>query len=67
MGLLRAAIAIPLRRLCLATRYSCRGFAAAWRTQAALRYEVYVFAIVIPAGCWVGDTNMERALLIAPE
>ncbi|HEY7716602.1 MAG TPA: diacylglycerol kinase [Candidatus Binatia bacterium] len=64
MGFVRAALVIPLQRLCLATRYSCRGFGAAWRTQAALRYELYVFVIVIPAAWWIGDTSVERTLLI---
>lgn len=58
------AVIVPLRRIVLATRYSWRGLRQGWRTQAALRYECYILLIVIPAAWWLGETTVERALLI---
>ena len=54
----------PLQRTLNATRYSLRGLGAGWRTQAALRYEIYVFAVVIPFAWLFGKGGVERALLI---
>ena len=64
LGVVGAAVIVPLQRLLLATRYSWRGLRAAWRTQAALRYEVYLLLIVVPAAWWTGETSVERALLV---
>jgi len=57
LGVVGAAVIVPLQRLLLATRYS-------WRAQAALRYEVYLLLIVVPAAWWTGETSVERALLV---
>jgi diacylglycerol kinase (ATP) len=54
----------PLRRLINATRNSLRGLGAGWREQAALRYEFYVLAVVVPLGWYLGGSGVERALLI---
>ena len=54
----------PIKRLINATRYSLRGLSAGLRTQAALRYEVYVLAVAVPAGWRLGQGGVERALLI---
>ncbi|MGH7797110.1 MAG: diacylglycerol kinase [Candidatus Binatia bacterium] len=64
MGFMRAAVIVPLQRILLATRYSWRGLRQGWRTQAALRYECYILLIVIPAAWWIGETKLERALLV---
>jgi diacylglycerol kinase (ATP) len=64
MGFINAALIVPLQRLLAATRYSWRGLRAGWRTQAALRYESYILVIVIPVAWWIGETSVERALLI---
>jgi len=55
----------PIRRIVNASRYSCSGLVQAWRTQAALRYEVYVMAILVPLAWRVGSTALERSLLVA--
>ncbi|MGE5215969.1 MAG: diacylglycerol kinase [Chloroflexota bacterium] len=55
----------PLRRVVNATRYSRVGMAEAWRTQAALRYEIYLLLILVPLAWRLGSTALERALLIA--
>lgn len=54
----------PVRRLINATRNSLCGLGAAWRGQAALRYEFYVLVVVAPAGWYLGKSGVERALLI---
>lgn len=53
-----------MSRLYHATRYSLMGLASAWRTEAAFRQEVILFMILAPAGCWLGDSGTERALLV---
>lgn len=53
-----------LRRLINAFGYSRDGFAAAWQHEAAFREELLLAAIAIPAGLWLGQTGIERALLV---
>jgi len=55
-----------LRRLFLAFGNSFKGFAGAYREEAAFRQELALAVVVIPAGIWLGQTGAERALLIAP-
>lgn len=54
----------PLQRLNNAMRNSLRGLAQAWRSEAALRYEVYVLSLVIPAALVLRRNAIERALMI---
>lgn len=42
------AVLGPVERIVKATRYSLRGLIDAWRTQAPLRYECFVLAIIVP-------------------
>ena len=51
-------------RIVLATRYSWQGLRAGWRTQAALRCEIWILLIAVPLAVWLGRTGAERALLI---
>ena len=53
-----------LRRLINAFGYSRDGFAAAWKHEAAFREELLLAAITIPLGIWLGQTGIERALLV---
>lgn len=53
----------PIRRVLLATRYSFQGLRRAWQRQAALRYEVFLSLLILPLGCWLGRSGVERALL----
>jgi diacylglycerol kinase (ATP) len=43
-----------------------RGFAAAWREEEAFRQECLLALVVVPLGLWLGDTGVERALLVGP-
>jgi diacylglycerol kinase (ATP) len=52
-----------LRRLVKATVYSFFGLRAALRHEAAFRQECTVAAFLIPAGLWLGQDAVERALL----
>lgn len=55
-----------LKRLWLAFGNSLRGFAGAFREEAAFRQELALAVLVIPAGLWLGHDGVERALLVAP-
>ena len=53
-------------RLYNATRFSLMGLAAAWRAEAAFRLEVVLFIVLTPMALWLGESGVERALLIGP-
>lgn len=52
-----------LRRLIDALRYSLAGFRACFRHEEAFRQEVLALALLLPAGLWLGESGVERALL----
>ena len=53
-----------LQRLINATRYSMKGFAAAYRHEAAFREEVLLAAVLIPAALLLRMPAVETVLLI---
>ena len=53
-----------LRRIVNATFFSLAGLRAAWRNEAAFRQESLLCVLLVPAGVWLGQTPVERALLI---
>jgi diacylglycerol kinase (ATP) len=53
-----------LRRAIRATGYSISGIAAAARHEPAFRELLALCAVLAPAAFWLGDTPLERALLI---
>lgn len=53
-----------LRRLWNALGYSRDGLGAAWTNEAAFREEVLLAAIAIPLALYLGQTGVDRALLI---
>ena len=53
-----------ISRLMDATGYSWAGLVATWRNEAAFRQEVSLAIILIPAALWLGETGVERALLV---
>jgi diacylglycerol kinase (ATP) len=67
---LRAVIESPykgetgFRRLVNATRNSLAGFVEAVRHEDAFRQELFLSAVFLPLSFYVGDTALERAMLI---
>jgi diacylglycerol kinase (ATP) len=55
-----------LTRLLRAFGNSYRGLTGAFREEAAFRQELALAVVVIPAGLWLGQSGLERALLVAP-
>jgi len=54
-----------LRRLMNATRYTWDGLAAAFKHEDAFRQEVFLALLLIPLALYLGETGIERALMIA--
>lgn len=54
-----------LVRLWNALGYSRDGLAAAWKNEAAFREETLLALVTIPLALWLGQSGVERALLIA--
>jgi diacylglycerol kinase (ATP) len=52
------------RRLVLAFANSWKGFVGAYRAEAAFRQEVFLAVFLLPLGVWLGETGVERALLV---
>ena len=44
--------------------YSWGGLKTAWANELAFRIESIVIAVLLPVGIWIGETAVERALLI---
>jgi len=53
-----------LRRVLNATHYSLAGLAAAARHEDAFRQELILVVLLAPVALWLGNTGVERALLI---
>jgi diacylglycerol kinase (ATP) len=53
-----------VRRVLNATRYSLSGLAAATRHEDAFRQELILVALLAPLALWLGDTGVERAMMI---
>ena len=51
-------------RILKAAKWSFQGLRAAWLHESSFRLEVYLFLILSPLGWWLGETGVERALLI---
>ncbi|AGA90459.1 diacylglycerol kinase [Thioflavicoccus mobilis 8321] len=52
------------RRIVLAFRFSLRGLKACFRCEEAFRQEVIALIPLLPIGLWLGETPVERALLV---
>jgi diacylglycerol kinase (ATP) len=52
------------KRIVNATFFSFAGLRAAWRDEAAFRQECALAIVLTPAAFWLGDTAVERSLLI---
>lgn len=52
------------RRVVKATGHSWAGLRAAWCHESAFRQESVLFALLLPLGLWLGQSWLERAVLI---
>jgi diacylglycerol kinase (ATP) len=52
------------RRLVLAFLNSWKGFRGAFEAEAAFRQEVALAVVLIPLGFWLGNTPIEKVLLV---
>ena len=53
-------------RLSRAFASTWRGFVVAWREEEAFRQECLLALLLVPLGLWLGQSGVERALLIGP-
>ena len=51
-------------RILLATKWSIQGLRAAWLYESSFRLEVYLMVVLAPLGLWLGQTGVERVLLV---
>ena len=47
-----------------AAGYSWKGFKSAYKNEEAFRQELILFCILAPLGLWLGETGIEKALLV---
>jgi len=52
------------RRIFQAARWSWQGLRAAWLHESSFRLEVYLLVLLTPLALWLGQTPVERALMI---
>ncbi len=55
----------PLRRFWNASRYSMKGIKNSYRFEQAFRLEVYALIAAVPLALYLGDSGLERLMLIA--
>lgn len=53
-----------IRRLLRATKYALSGFRDAFQSQVSIRQEVLIILVMSPVAIWLGESGVERALLI---
>ena len=51
-------------RIWLATKWSLQGLRAAWLHESSFRLEVYLFIVLGPLGLLLGQTPVEKVLLV---
>ena len=51
-------------RILKAAQWSLQGLRSAWLHESSFRLEVYLFLVLAPVGLWLGQTGVERALLV---
>ena len=56
--------ATGITRIIKAAGYSWLGFKAAYKNEAAFRQELWLAIILIPAGIYLGDSVLEKAILV---
>jgi diacylglycerol kinase (ATP) len=53
-----------LKRILSAVGYSAKGLQSCWRNEAAFRQEIVACVIMVPLALWLGESGVERAVLI---
>ena len=53
-----------LKRLINACFFSVAGFKATWQHEEAFRQEVLLFVVTTPLAIWLGETQIERILMV---
>ena len=53
-----------IKRLINACIFSVAGFKATWTHEEAFRQEVIIFVVSTPIALWLGETTIEKLLLI---
>ena len=48
-----------------AGRWSLQGLMACWKHESSFRLELVLFLLLAPLGLWLGDTMVERILLVS--
>jgi diacylglycerol kinase (ATP) len=51
-------------RILKATIWSLQGLRAAWLHESSFRLEVYLLAVLAPLALWLGDSAIDRVLMI---
>ena len=51
------------RQIWRAFQWSMKGLRAAWRHEASFRLEIWLTLVLFPAGLWIGNGPIEKALL----
>ena len=51
-------------RILRATKFSAQGISQAWKNEAAFRQELVLVVVLLPVAVWLGQTALERAVLI---
>lgn len=54
-----------IRRIINATGYSWKGICSAYKHEAAFRQELWLAVILIPAGILLGETLLDKAILVS--
>lgn len=52
------------RRILMAARWSWQGLRAAWLHESSFRLEAWLLLLLTPVALWLGDTAVERVLMI---
>ena len=56
--------ATGIKRIINAASYSWQGLKVAFKHEVAFRQEVVLLFLLAPTGTWLGNTNIERAMLL---
>ena len=51
-------------RILKAAKWSWQGLRAAWLHESSFRLEVWLLLLAVPLALWLGDSGLERALMI---